>query len=198
MRIEVRYISHSGDEALISRVAGTSRDSRSGPSVEDLLEWEHFSPLEFASMTFFISCPIYVARQIMRHRTGKYMERSLRYTASTATPYVPHFVSGDEKLNGELTDVVYRFYLMAQDTYDHLVSSGVSKEQARGVLPMASLTQFYMQMDLRNLINFFLLRTSPDAQSETAFVAWQMLLVTEDYFPSVGKYVRDLIKEKTQ
>jgi thymidylate synthase (FAD) len=195
--IDAKYVSHFGSEKLISQVAGQSRDSAHGPSIENLLAWGHLSPFEFASMTFFISCPIYVARQVMRHRTGKYMEKSLRYTEPDDEVYIIDLDCGDKERNEVLNQSFKDYYESLFRNYHKLIESGMPKEQARGVLPLATFTHFYMQMDVRNLINFFLLRLSPDTQAETRFLAELMLTHFKKEFPTVGTYISNKLKENS-
>ncbi|GAA3042274.1 hypothetical protein GCM10020000_21500 [Streptomyces olivoverticillatus] len=50
----------------------------------------HGSPFEHNSMTFFISAPIFVFREFMRHRVGwSYNEESGRYRELEPVFYVP-------------------------------------------------------------------------------------------------------------
>lgn len=177
----VGLVSWEGTEKHISEIAGISHDSDKGPSVKKLLEWGHLSPLEFADMTFHIKCPIFVARQLFRHRTGKYMERSLRYCESNAEFYIPQ--KGEIEL---LYDAAYRESYKA---YLELIKMGADKEQARGVLPLATYTEYYFKIDLRNLVNLLKLRLHKDAQAETREYAEAMAQFVKIQFPSVYNYV---------
>lgn len=55
----------------------------------------------------------------------------------------------------------------AQGVYGVLLNVGVAREIARAVLPVATSTEFYWQMDLRNLFHFLRLRLDSHAQAET-------------------------------
>ena len=57
-------------------------------------------------------------------------------------------------------------YARAASLYKSLLDSGVAKEQARLVLPVAVMTQFYWTVNARSLMNFLSLRFSPHAMKE--------------------------------
>jgi thymidylate synthase (FAD) len=168
-------------EASLSKIAGISRDSSKGPLVKDLLGWGHLSPLEFASLTYLVECPIYVARQLMRHRTGKYMERSLRYTKAE-----------DMILPQEISLSIRQDVGRVLTDYYNLVGiEGMDKECARAILPMGTMTKFYAQYDLRNFLNLCKYRLAEDAQQETQEVVEMMVDEMKDVYPSVYDYIQE-------
>jgi thymidylate synthase (FAD) len=171
--MKVSLESVHGSESFISRMAGISRNGN--PSIQNLLTWGHVSPFEFASVTYNITCPIYIARQIFRHRTAKFMERSGRYLEPIYESNVP--------------DQAKALYIESVNMYHKLLAENVDKEIARSVLPQGNMTNFYMQIDLRNLMNFFYARISKDAQGETYQIAREMLDLLFLNFPTVGCYM---------
>lgn len=88
VRPAVEVLNHYGSDALVAQVASTShgntkknkKDWQVGRLIKTLIKKEHMSPFEHAGITYFIECPIYVARHLVRHRTAKIVEKSLRYT----------------------------------------------------------------------------------------------------------------------
>jgi len=58
--------------------------------VAQCLELEHNTPIEKAYFEFAVRCPIFVARQWMRHRMSSYNELSLRYNKAERAFYVPN------------------------------------------------------------------------------------------------------------
>src|SRR5919108_6020880 len=54
-----------------------------------LMRDRHGTPFEHNSFRFHIRCPIFVAREWMRHRVGSFNEFSLRYAKATEDFYVP-------------------------------------------------------------------------------------------------------------
>lgn len=185
----VEHIDHAGSESHISRMAGISHMSDKGASVEKLMRWGHMSPFEFASMTYKIKCPIFVARQMMRHRTGKYMEKSLRYCDATPEVYNPF-------PEGMYHDDFARSCQSSFEMYDLFVKTGVvDREQARGVLPVGMYTEFFVQFDVRNLLHFFDMRIDKDAQVETQWYAGAMMEIFEKYFPTIAKIKVDTMSQ---
>ena len=69
---------------------------RSKGLINYLMRDRHGSPFEHNSMTFFVSAPIFVFREFMRHRVGwSYNEESGRYRELDPVFYVP---GADRKL----------------------------------------------------------------------------------------------------
>lgn len=180
----VELISVHGDEEFISKMSGVSHDNDTGAPIEKLLRWGHLSPLEFASLTFKVKCPIFVARQLLRHRTGHYVEKSLRYCEAKPEAYAP------EGLTDSQLDVFEFVYEQSFGMYEMLVASGVPKEQARILLPLGTYTEIYMQFDMRNLKHMLELRTDNHAQSETQWYANAMLEFVDQLFPTIGDSIR--------
>jgi thymidylate synthase (FAD) len=173
----VEYIGHYGSDQLIANVARESWQSEGdGESneqlVRKLLDLGHTSPFEFASMHFRLECPIFVQRQIMRHRIASYLERSLRYVVPSDLKF---FDQGEPEL--------YAVYDQATEVYYTMLDRGERPGYARSVLPMGTYTVFQMKMNLRSLLNFFDLRCSDHAQPETASYAWAMQSLTKSHFP---------------
>ena len=54
-----------------------------------IMRERHGTPLEHNAFRFHIRCPIFVAREWMRHRVGSFNEFSLRYAKATEDFYVP-------------------------------------------------------------------------------------------------------------
>ena len=166
--------------------------------VRFLVRHKHTSPLEFISMTFLIKCPIFVARQIMRHRTASVNEVSARYTELPDVFYVPE--KGDVRVNNthnkqssggsveneqKAIEVFEKANEESYRRYQELLSLGVSREQARSVLPVGIFTQFYFTMNLNNLLKFLTLRKADDCQKETRVVADQMYEMMLELCPVV-------------
>lgn len=146
------------DPDKISKIAGLSHD-HGNPGVDKLIQWGHESPLEFAHYTFLIKAPITVFRQLMRHRTGKYLERSLRYCATFPEVYLPDCTP----------DQLKHYHFSARESLEHynsLINLGAPKEQARGVLPLHLYSLAYVKFDCRNLRHMLKLRLDKSAQYE--------------------------------
>lgn len=132
----------------------------------------HMSVFEFSHILFRITCPIYVARQLFRHRNGVFMEKSLRYLEAPEP-------QGERDSN----DVYEQHYSQAYAAYRQLIESGVRKEQARAILPLGTPTSFLWLISLRSLFNVFDQRLHPSAQEETRKVVQKMFDLAKQEFP---------------
>ncbi len=142
--------------------------------------WSGNSPFEHTSMTFFISAPIFVFREFMRHRAGwSYNEESGRYRELEPVFYIPGF---DRQLVQEGKPGQYRFvegtaeqhylartamkasYRQAYEAYQGMLAAGVAREVARSVLSVGLYSSVYATCNARSLMHFLGLRTThPDA-----------------------------------
>ena len=134
---------------------------------------KHMSVFEFATLLFRVKCPIFVARQLIRHRNGTFMEKSLRYLDA------PDVMQVEGNLRSS--------YRESLEKYKALVQAGVRKEQARAILPLCTPTEFLWNISLRSLFNVFDQRLAPMAQQETRAVVQSMFDQTEQYFPHLLK-----------
>ncbi|HUM87637.1 MAG TPA: FAD-dependent thymidylate synthase, partial [Actinomycetota bacterium] len=139
----------------------------------------HGSPFEHNSMTFFVSAPIFVFREFMRHRMASYNEESGRYRELNPVFYVPgperklvqqgkpgayEFVDGDESQHEVVVAQTKAACEQAYAAYQAMLDAGIAREVARGVLPVATYSSMYVTMNARSLMNFLSLRTKrPDA-----------------------------------
>lgn len=181
---KVILVNHFLEESDISEIAGISRDVESKPSCSSLLQWGHLSPFEFARVLFYAETPIFVSRQLFRHRTANYMERSLRYAEAQEV-----FIPEEMKHNPDVVKLVADLSL----TYDSLLEAGVHKERARLILPLGTMTKFYVEYDLRNFIHLCKVRITPETQKETRMVVEKMLESIKDVHPSVYTHIVEAI-----
>ena len=146
-----------------------------------LMRDRHGTPFEHNAFRFHIRCPIFVAREWMRHRVGSFNEFSLRYAKATDDFYVPDaedvrsqigkpgaytFETVEPDLAEHTRDALREVYEHAYSTYERLVEAGVAREVARSVLPVGAYTEFYWTVNARSLMNFVSLRAAETAQRE--------------------------------
>lgn len=165
-----------------------------------LLSHDHLSPFEMNNITFVISAPIFIARQFFRHRTGRFNEVSGRYTEFKPVFYTPHDLSWYQSQDSKnkqvskfdsLTDeskqqsyeTILQHSLAAFETYKSLLKLGLSKEKARVVLPLNTITSFYLQFSVRHIFDFLNLRLHPGAQYEIQIYAKAMLEILKRIYP---------------
>jgi thymidylate synthase (FAD) len=165
------------DSARVS-FGGTSKgEDRDRKLIGYLLANGHLSPFEHSVFQFHIKCPIFVARQWMRHRIASYNEISARYTEVSDEFYMPSNFriqdmvnrqgSGPGTLdNAKLLNIYDASIKASYAAYSELLKAGVAREMARMVLPVAQYTQFHWTVNARSLLNFISLRLDEHAQYE--------------------------------
>lgn len=158
-----------------------------------LLRHLHTSPFEHNQLSFRIKTPLFVARQWMRHRMNSYNEISYRYVKSKLEFYIPADWRYQDQNNrqasfGKFQDEAllgkYRASLdLAAQAYNDLLEAGVCREQARGLLPLCTYTEFIFTCNLHSFMHFVKLRTAAGAQWEIQVYAQAMLDLAKPYFP---------------
>lgn len=179
-----------GSDESITQAARTSYGKGTKSVREDagliryLMAHRHTTPLEMVEYKFHIKCPIFVARQILRHRTASVNEYSLRYSEAKDEFYAPdqNHVGVQDTVNkqgrilgGDPTiDAATKISIANHDgyfKYQQLLGDGVPRELARVVLPLSNYTEFYWKMNLHNLLHFLQLRMDDHSQYETRVFA---------------------------
>tara|TARA_R110002124_G_scaffold207407_1_gene373906 strand:- start:4468 stop:5190 length:723 start_codon:yes stop_codon:yes gene_type:complete len=216
----VDYIEHMGTDLTIvnsARVSfGTQKEELDGKDrklINYLAKHKHTSTFEHNVVTFRFTVPLYVRSQHHRHRTWSYNEISRRYTDVNIQFYEPKEFRTQHKSNRQASNaeelanpvvfayedggklraasLVKRHHEQSFKIYENLLSSGVCREQARGVLPQNMYTEYYGTTNLNNLLKFIDLRTHEGAQWEIQKVAEACLDIAEDLWPvAVGAYKR--------
>lgn len=218
----VRLDDSMGSDTAIAKVARESHDQAAKAGVDPVKDaklirrlWldQHTSPFETVVLRFEVRCPIYVARQWMRHRTWAYSELSARYREVPERFYVPahdmigvqdkdnHQGRNTAAIGGREYDVesvilhnedcaeFYRFLL-----HDQMWP----RELARGVLPLATYTHFFATVNLLNLLKFLRLRLASDSQYEIRVYAEALLELVRPVAPAaVGAFEEGLRTERT-
>jgi thymidylate synthase (FAD) len=201
----VTLISSDGNDQRIVNAARVSFDSdqrqhepeRDKKLINYLIRNDHTSPLEHVTFTFLIECPLFVARQWMRHRTWSYNEVSGRYAEPRMNYYRPtswreqsasnkQASAGpiqNESIQDKLKNDYDNLILHATDLYYEFIDAGVSREMARMLLPVSLMTRFYATVDLHNLLRFIQLRDHPHAQQEIREYAVAMRELIEPIVP---------------
>jgi len=177
------------DEAIV-RAARVSYNRESKGEEADvklikfLMKHNHGTPTESVVFKLMIKCPIFVQRHIVKHRMTSMNEVSARYTTVKDGWYTPEVFRCQSKSNRQASDgflnekeneeIKNEFETKMKEIYgfyNELLEKGVSREQARTILPQCMYTTFYLTLNLRSLLNLIYLRNSSFAQSETREVA---------------------------
>lgn len=156
------------------------------------------TPFEMIEFKFHCKMPIFVARQWIRHRTANVNEYSGRYSVMKDEFYFPtadnlrqqsksNKQGGDTKIDNvtasEFLDWLSVFCEDAYAKYVEYLDKGVSREQARMILPLNLYTEWYWKIDLHNLFHFLGLRCDAHAQWEIRVFAEAMLALIQPIVP---------------
>lgn len=169
--------------------------------IKYLIEHHHTSPFEHNQLSFRIKAPIFVVRQWMRHRMNSYNEISYRYVKAPVEFYIPSHWRYQDATNRQCSAGYFdnpellKTYKEALETavraYELLLEQGVSRELARGLLPLCTYTEFIFTCNMHSLMNFLTLRMHPGAQIEIRAYAQAMLTIAKEHFPiSLGEWER--------
>ena len=162
----------------------------------------HWSVFEQAFMTVEINTTRGLAAQILRHRSFTYQEFSQRYADSSLLGDkipLPQLRKQDTKNRQNSTDDLDEFLVQdfqlemeklfksSMDLYQKMLKSGVAKECARFVLPLATPTRLYMTGSVRSWIHYIDLRSAHGTQKEHMDVAEGVRSIFNEQFPVVAK-----------
>ena len=189
--MNVNYIDHMGTDLTVVNAARVSFDKHhevitSGDNklIAYLAKHGHWTPFSHCTATFRIKAPIFVARQLFKHKVGlTENEISRRYVDSEPEFYMPEVWRGkaENKKQGSggilsedeyIGEAVKSVYERAATMYDLLITkAGVAPEQARMVLPQGMFTEWFWTGSMSALARICKLRISDDAQKESKEIA---------------------------
>ena len=186
---------HNGEARVLSQ-----RDTK---LINYLGSHEHISPFGHCFATFHVKAPVFVARQLVKHKFLRWNEISRRYVDDEPEFYTPKVWrkrSTDKKqgssgpislfrqssLDHEVTDD----YEVALNVYRYMLNHGVCPEQARMVLPQSMMTEWYWSGSLDAFADMCNLRCKPDTQLESQMVANQIDTIMADLYPVSWKSLR--------
>jgi thymidylate synthase (FAD) len=168
---------------------------RSKGLINYLMRDRHGSPFEHNSMTFFISAPIFVFREFMRHRVGwSYNEESGRYRELQPVFYVPGqdrklvqegrpgkyvFIDGSPEQHKVVSEAMIDSYRRSYETYQEMLAEGIAREVARAVLPVGLFSSMYATCNARSLMHFLGLRTQHEQATVQSFPQREIEMVGE-------------------
>ena len=197
------------DSARVSFGGQSKGEERDRKLIKYLLKNGHLSPFEHSVFQFHVKCPIFVARQWMRHRIASYNEISARYTEVKEEFYIPEKFRIQDFANrqGSVDDKgtlpheellkIYQESIQASYTaYKKLLEAGVAREMARAVLPVAQYTQFHWTVNARSLLNYINLRTDGHAQYEIRCYANAIKEIFKIKMPWTADALLELRQEK--
>ena len=184
-------VSTAGDKSLEDVGADPAK---SEGLINYLARERHGSPFEHTSMTFFISAPIFVFREFMRHRIASYNEESGRYRELKPVFYIPSkerklvqigkagaytFVDGTPEQFDLTVAAIKETCSLAYANYQKMLDAGVAREVARAVLPVTLYSSMYVTMNARALMNFLSLRTAREGSHFPSYPQREIEMVAE-------------------
>jgi len=232
-KIEVTYIDHMGDDLSVVNAArvsfgkksefvdGEIKEDEVGPYMEMVLsnkdkklirylaKHKHLSPFGHAFASFHVKAPIFVARQLVKHKFLRWNEISRRYVDEEPEFYVPDVWRGRSADKKQGSDGVVNLDAINSDgdpyegrfgegtmnesiehglefllkDYKLLLQAGVAPEQARMVLPQSTMTEWYWSGSLDAFAAMCQLRCASDTQYESQIVANQISEHMAKLFP---------------
>tara|TARA_R110000823_G_scaffold43432_1_gene113011 strand:+ start:309 stop:983 length:675 start_codon:yes stop_codon:yes gene_type:complete len=183
----VRLVLHDSDTKLIKYLA----------------KHKHTSPFGHAFASFHVKAPVFVARQLVKHKFLRWNEISRRYVDDEPEFYSPNWreATSDKKQgSGDEVTKVMQFSAaikvnnqntLQAELYKEMLAGGICEEQARIVLPQSMMTEWYWSGSLDAFADMCRLRCASDTQAETQKVAWDISLKMEDLFPASWVALRD-------
>jgi len=204
--IEVTYIDHMGSDMSVVNAARVSFGKVSDfdmsnpwgpPKLKDkdaklikyLAKHKHMSPFGHAFASFHVKAPIFVARQLVKHKFLRWNEVSRRYVDDDPEFYEPDVWRGRsaDKKQGSEGEIQHIHIQTSQQVpmrlYESLLDKGVCPEQARMVLPQNLMTEWYWSGSLDAFMDMCNLRCKLDTQHETRLVAEYILSEMITLFP---------------
>lgn len=193
----------TGDSAIVqaARVSygqGTKTVNEDKGLINYLFRHQHSTPSEMIDFKFHCKLPIFIARQIIRHRTFSFNEISARYSIMKDEFYVPtkdnvrkqsktNKQGGEENIDeATATDFIDYVDSLCDETYadyTKYIEQGVTREQSRMILPVNLYTEWYMKGNLHNFLHFLALRCHSHAQWEVQVYGNAMLELIKPIVP---------------
>lgn len=200
--MKVTYIDHSGSDLMTVNAARVSFDKRHDVFDDDkdprlirfLAKHGHTSPFNHSFITIHVKAPVFVARQLVKHKFMPWNEVSGRYVTFEPEFYTPYEfrAKANDKKQGSgqpIKDTTNLSILFAESHHECFVrykaalEQGLCEEQARGLLPLDLMTQWYWSGTLGAWASMYNLRAKPDAQAETREVAEQAGKIIAPLYP---------------
>ncbi len=184
-------VSTAGEQSLD---AVGSDATRAEGLINYLARERHGSPFEHTSMTFFVSAPIFVFREFMRHRIASYNEESGRYRELRPVFYIPskerrlvqigkpgsyEFIEGTKEQYELTIESIKSSCTHTYESYTKMLDAGVAREVARAVLPVTLYSSMYVTMNARALMNFLSLRTAREGSHFPSYPQREIEMVAE-------------------
>lgn len=212
--VKVDLIDHMGTEesivmaARVSTLGSKAGMEESAGLIRYLYNNGHASPFEHCVLTFRVEAPIFVTREMLRHRISSFNEESGRYAELAGKFYVPdsdrpvtqvgkvgqyEFTKGTATQQQFATESIHWASKSAWSEYRNMLDLGIAREVARMVLPVNTYSTIYYTANLRSVLNFLSLRVDwgegatyrSKPQHEIELVALEIAAHVQLMYPTV-------------
>ncbi len=209
----VGLVDHMGSDsaivqaARVSYGAGTKQVQDDRNLIRYLMRHEHTTPFEMCEVKFHLKLPIFVMRQLVRHRTASLNEYSARYSVITDEFYIPDAATlkpqsstNRQGREGELDSIttshtrddMRQAWDFTYELYERFINDfGLARETARQVLPVGGYTECYWKANLKNFLHMARLRMDSHAQWEIQEFAKAMYALVRPLFPEACQAFED-------
>jgi thymidylate synthase (FAD) len=212
--MKVDYVDHMGSDLTVVNAARVSFDKHKDKfdeSDEKLIKYlasnGHWTPFSHPVITVRVTVPIFVARQLFKHKVGMTEnEVSRRYVDDTPEFFYPEvwrgrptngakqgssedvvksilFKGTAESWESEIDNLYSLHITQCENLYNSMIEGGVAPEQARMVLPQSMYTSWYWTGSLASFARIYKQRTDSHAQKETQEVATMLDEIIRPLFP---------------
>ena len=189
--------------ARVSNPANQNNDATSEKLVRYLINNQHWSPLEMASVCLEINTTRDIARQILRHRSFSFQEFSQRYADASQLGFEVREARLQDAKNRQNSIETDNLALQSwwenyqkdviekcKDAYQFALDKGIAKEQARAVLPEGiTKSRMYMHGTLRSWLHYIQIRSDKATQKEHREVAIACADAIEPIFPMISEFI---------
>lgn len=215
---EVELISSMGEDLSIVQAAqssfsnfSTEYNEREQKILRSLMREKHGVPFEHVSLTYRLKMPIFVARQLVKHRMSSWSEHSARYSLFDIEYYLPEigevrtqsgkpmeyrFETAEPSVAEEFIQKLDAWSAQGTALYQWAIDNGIAREQARMFIPINAYTTITWTLNVRSLLNVLALRNDSHAQGETREyasamekLAWSVIPDTLAAFHEFGRIV---------
>ncbi len=206
--ISVDYLGGYGNDNTVANAARVSfakdasnyTDEQNEKLIRYLAKHKHTSPFNHAFLSFRVKAPIFVARQLVKHRFMPWNEESRRYVDEEPEFYIPELRKRAENVkqgsSDEVMEVVWK-----QTGIEHIknmlayytaaIDAGMAPEVARAFLPQNTMTNWIWSGTLGAFMDMLKLRLDPHAQAESRLVAQKIAAIVESMFPVSFKAIME-------
>lgn len=198
--IEAKYVDHMGSDLSVVNAARVSfhkvsEEFKDGDAklINYLAKHKHYSPFNHTFLTFKIKAPIFVGRQLVKHRFMPWNEVSRRYVDEEPEFYIPDIRTRAENVKQGSGGIhehemfwaakIEESCIEALKVYNGMLEANVAPEVARAVLPQNMMTEWWWSGTLGAYADMLRLRLDPHTQAESRIVATLIHSKVQELFP---------------